>query len=283
MAWSEERKRATSERMKKIWANRSGAERERIFAKSAPKIAKAHAGRKRSPEMIESMRQAALKNSENRSRAALTRWEGTTHEERVQQLIPAINAAVIVCKGKPLSPEAKKKLGIASKKLWEENRDFLMEKLKEAHSNPEEKERKSRKSKEYWELLSDEEKATHPWVIAGQEASFMVKMSSLERAIATELDLIGIDYIHQKRIGRYVADFFLEKYGLLVECDGEHWHERPETMEKDIRRDAYMRERGYETIRLKGKDIKSNAKKCLLNALEPFHEQIKGVIPNVDD
>ena len=51
------------------------------------------------------------------------------------------------------------------------------------------------------------------------------------------------------RIGRFVVDVFVHGLNLAYEADGTYWHGLPGVAEKDVRRDAYMLERGIQTIR----------------------------------
>jgi very-short-patch-repair endonuclease len=58
----------------------------------------------------------------------------------------------------------------------------------------------------------------------------------------------GLKFRRQCPLGEYVADFYCHEASLIVEVDGlRHWAERRET---DRRRDAWMAERGIETLRI---------------------------------
>jgi very-short-patch-repair endonuclease len=84
------------------------------------------------------------------------------------------------------------------------------------------------------------------------------KTSSIEMAIANLLDALEVEYEPQKPIGRYVIDFYLPHKNLVVEVDGEYWHQRPGVPEKDARRDAFLREKGYNVLRIPGQKIQKN-------------------------
>ena len=77
----------------------------------------------------------------------------------------------------------------------------------------------------------------------------------------------GVSWEAQYAIGRYITDFFIEPLKLVVECDGDYWHQRPGEPENDAKRDAYMRTRGYDTLRLSEKSIKTDEAKNILMAV----------------
>jgi len=61
-------------------------------------------------------------------------------------------------------------------------------------------------------------------------------------------------YLDNKR--RWV-DFFLPEYNLIIECDGEYWHQ---DKGKDRIKDEIAKNNGFTTLRLKEKDIRNNFK-----------------------
>lgn len=79
--------------------------------------------------------------------------------------------------------------------------------------------------------------------------------TNIEIAVETLLLELGIDFVAQHRIGRYVVDFHVPSRRLVIECDGEYWHSLPEAVEKDARRDLYLANCGYRVIRLKEREI----------------------------
>lgn len=76
-------------------------------------------------------------------------------------------------------------------------------------------------------------------------------------------------YFNFKNKRRWV-DFYLPEYNLIIECDGEYWHSLEEVKQKDIQKDLIASEMGYQTLRLKGKEIRENfgnIKKQIHNAI----------------
>jgi very-short-patch-repair endonuclease len=68
-------------------------------------------------------------------------------------------------------------------------------------------------------------------------------------------NLGGFKFRRQQPIGPYVADFFCENARLVVELDGRS-HDNQESY--DLQRDAYLRGRGIELIRIQNDDLLSN-------------------------
>jgi len=84
----------------------------------------------------------------------------------------------------------------------------------------------------------------------------------IEKIMAENLKKNNIDYEEQKRILRYYADFFI-KPNIVVECDGEAWHNE-KTKEYDEKRQKRIESCGYRVIRFKGKEINKNIDSCIL-------------------
>ena len=64
--------------------------------------------------------------------------------------------------------------------------------------------------------------------------------------------VLGFHFRRQHPIGPYIADFCLEKIKLVIEIDGETHDFR---YEKDVIKDQYLKEQGYEVIRIPSKDV----------------------------
>lgn len=63
------------------------------------------------------------------------------------------------------------------------------------------------------------------------------------------LNKLGIEYIFQKRIINYMVDFYIPNKNLIIECDGNYWHNYPTGLEKDRIRDERLKLKGYQIIR----------------------------------
>lgn len=120
----------------------------------------------------------------------------------------------------------------------------------------------------------------HPEILENRKASghnqFSNHYTSIEAEIAKVLTDYKISFEHNKRIGRYFADFFI--FGdVVVECDGEYWHKDPE---KDLRKDFYMYEQGYSVFRFTESRILADPFACvqvvLLTMSNLGHRQAAG-------
>jgi len=69
--------------------------------------------------------------------------------------------------------------------------------------------------------------------------------------------LNGAGFRRQKPIGTYIADFVCEASKLIVELDGGQ-HFEAEQQKRDMRRDAFLRGKGYRVLRFNNHDVMSN-------------------------
>jgi len=69
------------------------------------------------------------------------------------------------------------------------------------------------------------------------------------------LDKLGVEYVFQKRILDYFVDFFIPSKNLIIEVDGNYWHNYPYGTEKDKIRDIRLKAEGYEVLRFWESDI----------------------------
>lgn len=99
------------------------------------------------------------------------------------------------------------------------------------------------------------------------------KPTSIETAVAQALDAMGISYQAQKPFGPYIADFCLSQYHLIVEADGDYWHNRPGEKERDAKRDGWFAQRGWQTIRITQTEIEKDALTAVRVALNPFIQE----------
>jgi very-short-patch-repair endonuclease len=67
----------------------------------------------------------------------------------------------------------------------------------------------------------------------------------------------GFKFRCQRPTGPYSADFYCPAAKLVIEIDGIA-HEMGNNVERDLRRDALMAERGYRVIRVPAIEIKNN-------------------------
>lgn len=77
------------------------------------------------------------------------------------------------------------------------------------------------------------------------------KSTSIEKAVYDYLLLKGILFEKQKMVGnRFVVDAYIPSLNLIIEADGTYWHSRPEVIKRDKRKNKYLKEQGFDLIRL---------------------------------
>lgn len=89
-----------------------------------------------------------------------------------------------------------------------------------------------------------------------------------ERNIAAVLDALGIEYEAQKVIGPYCVDFYVAARSLVIECDGDFWHSRPERAARDRKRDGWFKHNGYTVLRIDYTAVRRKAHQTVTAALE---------------
>lgn len=89
--------------------------------------------------------------------------------------------------------------------------------------------------------------------------------TGIEQLVETVLIELGIKYEFEKKIGRYLVDFALTEYPVVIEADG--WYHTI-SKARDKTRDEYLAQKGWQVIRILDKDIKQNAHNAVINALQ---------------
>lgn len=81
-----------------------------------------------------------------------------------------------------------------------------------------------------------------------------------KRPTKSELQVIeilkgfGIEYIQNYLIKRYIVDFYLPKFNMILEIDGGY-HNKPKQRTKDLIRDSWFWRYGYKAYRFKNEEI----------------------------
>lgn len=82
--------------------------------------------------------------------------------------------------------------------------------------------------------------------------------TSIEIAIENILKELNIQYTTQKPLLRLtVVDFFIEP-NIVIYADGDYWHNLPESIKRDKRNNAALKEAGYDVLRFWGSQIQDN-------------------------
>ena len=71
------------------------------------------------------------------------------------------------------------------------------------------------------------------------------------------LKTLPVTINRQKVVGKYILDFYCAKTKTAIEIDGSQHFEK-EGIEKDVERDAYLKEQGIKVLRYSNYDINRN-------------------------
>lgn len=98
--------------------------------------------------------------------------------------------------------------------------------------------------------------------------------TTIEKRVRYALQRSKIKFSQEVKIGTYRADFLLPEFNLIVECDGEYWHDRkPGVPERDQRKTVFLQNQGYEVVRLPEQAIRKTPIIKLQTFL--YHQVIK--------
>ncbi len=76
---------------------------------------------------------------------------------------------------------------------------------------------------------------------------------------------LGVQFLRQRPIGNYVADFYCHKLNLVIEIDGVSHDSK---VEKDITRQQMLESKGVQFLRFADKDVRYNLDSVLLEIRE---------------
>jgi very-short-patch-repair endonuclease len=86
------------------------------------------------------------------------------------------------------------------------------------------------------------------------------KMTSIERKVYEELKTRKLSFEMQKLInGKFLVDFYIKKFNLIIEVDGDYWHSLPRVIKKDMAENAYLSKCGYNLLRLSEREINNDS------------------------
>lgn len=174
-----------------------------------------------------------------------------------------------------LSKSLKKHSTEFSRRMIERNKGRILsletrQKISEANTGRKQSEETRRKNsestKKYWMKIPQEQRSTH--MQKAFRAAITSNPSSIEFAIRKVLENYRILYEPQKQIGRYYPDIVITNENIIIECDGDYWHNLPGKQELDAQRDEWLEKNGYKVIRIRESDIRRNPEEALITALQ---------------
>lgn len=129
--------------------------------------------------------------------------------------------------------------------------------------------------------MTKEEKVIYldKWIKAGIKASQKANPSSIEKTVWRELDKLGINYEIQKWIGKWIVDIFIPERNLVIECNGDYYHNYkifPEKKIRDNNLQEYCDKNNIRLLWLWEKEIKNGYEEKLLERIltEEEYEKI---------
>jgi very-short-patch-repair endonuclease len=166
-------------------------------------------------------------------------------------------------KGKIISEKHKRKMSEGRKgmKLSEEHKRNLSKASKGKKLSKEVREHMSRGRKGI--IFSEEHKRKlSEWHISHPNKKF--KDTSIELKVEAELIKRGINYQKQVPLCKTaIVDFYLPEHRIVIQADGDYWHNIAGRRENDARQDAVLTFNGFNVYRFWEKEINQNISNCI--------------------
>lgn len=90
------------------------------------------------------------------------------------------------------------------------------------------------------------------------------KRTGIEVGMARLLTEAGIPFREQVSMyDRWVVDFVIDDWNLIVFCDGVYWHSKPKVAAKDRGQTRYLEKCGWNVLRFDDDDINNTPQSCL--------------------
>jgi very-short-patch-repair endonuclease len=86
--------------------------------------------------------------------------------------------------------------------------------------------------------------------------------------------MLGYQFLRQRPIENFIADFFCKSLNLIIETDG-YSHQLTEVIEKDIQKENRLKELGYYVLRFQDEEV--------LNDIENVRLELENSIKNLED
>lgn len=197
-----------------------------------------------------------LKISKTAKEKGVGKWmKGRTLSEETKNKLSEVR------KGYITSQETKHKIGLANNgnkngMYGKCHKDFMTD---EEHS--EFLKKLSFSAKQRWINLSDDDR--EKWINRLRKyRKYMilpVKDTKIEVKIREFLEKLSVSFVQHKYIQDikhgYQCDFFLGDFNLIIECDGDYWHNYPNYRPIDLLRTSEMKFQGYKVLRMWERDI----------------------------
>lgn len=88
-------------------------------------------------------------------------------------------------------------------------------------------------------------------------------MTDIEKALYDQFKKRRLKFeMHKSMFGRWQPDFVFEKAKLIVQADGDYWHDKPEVKERDQKFNDIAELNEWSVMRFSGTAIKKDAAAC---------------------
>ena len=81
--------------------------------------------------------------------------------------------------------------------------------------------------------------------------------TSIEKIVINYLESINIKYLWEEIIDKFIVDLYIPSVNLVIECDGQYWHSKPERIAYDQYKTNSLINLGMDVIRLPEKTIEN--------------------------
>jgi very-short-patch-repair endonuclease len=94
-------------------------------------------------------------------------------------------------------------------------------------------------------------------------AIFHPTVSRVEKKLGEAMHNAGLHPIAQCIIGPFIADFAFIEQRLVIECDGDYWHNLPNIQKKDKRKNYYLWSNGWDVLHIWEHEINESLTDCI--------------------
>lgn len=203
-------------------------------------------------------------------------WAKMTKEEKRKRMIPLIKARqerwnnTTKEERKQVTKKWREAGTRAFQEHWEqmtkEERSKLIESMLKGSQMPEVRQKRGKAYTRNLMKMTKGERLERmlPAITASQKAN----PSSIEKMIWKELDKLNISYRTQVPFanGRFIVDIYVPAQRLIIECNGDYYHNYkifPESKKRDKAFEMYAKNNGYKLIWLWEHDIRKDPEKAL--------------------
>jgi len=88
--------------------------------------------------------------------------------------------------------------------------------------------------------------------------------TSIEKIMMEALQKMNVQFVHQYNFNnKFVCDFAIPSKKIIIECDGDYWHNLDRVKKRDKAKNVYIKKCGWQILRFWEHDIKNNINKCI--------------------